>query len=75
MRKKWFEGIEVLKSFKHIDSEHYLYKAQNEGKKILAEGAQGTLLDIDFGSYPFVTSSNTISAGACTGLGIAPNIR
>ena len=73
LEKKWFEGIEVLKSFTHIDSEHYLYKAQNEGKKILAEGAQGTLLDIDFGSYPFVTSSNTISAGACTGLGIAPN--
>lgn len=69
----WFEGIEVLRSFIHIDSEHYLYEAHKQGKKILAEGAQGTLLDIDFGSYPFVTSSNTISAGACTGLGIAPN--
>lgn len=69
----WFEGIEVLRSFTHIDSEHYLYEAQKSGKKILAEGAQGTLLDIDFGSYPFVTSSNTISAGACTGLGVAPN--
>ena len=73
LEKEWFEGIEVLKSFIHIDSEHYLHQAQKEGKKILAEGAQGTLLDIDFGSYPFVTSSNTISAGACTGLGIAPN--
>ena len=73
LEKDWFEGIEVLKSFTHIDSEHYLHQAQKEGKKILAEGAQGTLLDIDFGSYPFVTSSNTISAGACTGLGIAPN--
>lgn len=69
----WFEGVEVLRSFTHIDSEHYLHQAQKSGKKILAEGAQGTLLDIDFGSYPFVTSSNTISAGACTGLGIAPN--
>ena len=73
LEKEWFEGIEVLKSFDHIDSEHYIHQAQNEGKKILAEGAQGTLLDIDFGSYPYVTSSNTISAGACTGLGIAPN--
>ena len=73
LENEWFEGIEVLKSFTHIDSEHYLHQAQKEGKKILAEGAQGTLLDIDFGSYPFVTSSNTISAGACTGLGVAPN--
>ena len=73
LEKDWFEGIKILKSFAHIDSEHYLHKAQKNGKKILAEGAQGTLLDIDFGSYPFVTSSNTISAGACTGLGIAPN--
>ena len=69
----WFESIEILKSFKHIDSEQYVHKAQKSGKKILAEGAQGTLLDIDFGSYPFVTSSNTISAGACTGLGVPPN--
>ena len=73
LEKDWFEGIKILKSFTHIESEHYLHKAQKNGKKILAEGAQGTLLDIDFGSYPFVTSSNTISAGACTGLGIAPN--
>lgn len=71
--KEWFEGIETLKSLPFIDSEYEIYIAQKEGKSILAEGAQGTLLDIDFGSYPFVTSSNTISAGACTGLGVAPN--
>lgn len=65
--------IEYLKNFEHIDSEHYLNNASENGKKILAEGAQGTLLDIDFGTYPFVTSSNTITAGTCTGLGIAPN--
>ena len=65
--------IDYLKNFKHIDSEHYLNNASENGKKILAEGAQGTLLDIDFGTYPFVTSSNTITAGTCTGLGIAPN--
>lgn len=69
----WFEGIEILKTLEHIDSEHYINNALNSDKKILAEGAQGSLLDIDFGSYPFVTSSNTICAGACTGLGIAPN--
>ena len=65
--------IDYLKNFEHIDSEHYLNNASENGKKILAEGAQGTLLDIDFGTYPFVTSSNTITAGTCTGLGIAPN--
>jgi adenylosuccinate synthase len=69
----WFESLSTLKNYKHIESEHYIHNAIKEGKKILAEGAQGTLLDIDFGSYPFVTSSNTITAGACTGLGIAPN--
>ena len=73
MEKQWFQGIEVIKSFTFIDSENYIHKAQKSNKKILAEGAQGTLLDIDFGSYPYVTSSNTISAGACTGLGVAPN--
>ncbi|MGC6490326.1 MAG: adenylosuccinate synthase [Flavobacteriales bacterium] len=73
LEKDWFEGIELIKTFTHIDSEHYLHQQIKSGKKVLAEGAQGTLLDIDFGSYPFVTSSNTISAGACTGLGIAPN--
>lgn len=69
----FFEGIEVLKSLKRIESEHYINEALKSKKAILAEGAQGSLLDIDFGSYPFVTSSNTICAGACTGLGIAPN--
>lgn len=69
----WFEGIEFLKLFKVIDSEHYLNEQIKAGKKILAEGAQGTLLDVDFGSYPFVTSSNTTTAGACTGLGVAPS--
>lgn len=70
---EWFEGIELIKSFDIIDSEHIINDELNNNKKILAEGAQGTLLDIDFGSYPFVTSSNTICAGACTGLGVAPN--
>lgn len=70
---EWFQGIELIKSFKIVDTEHLLNKLLSENKSILAEGAQGTLLDIDFGSYPFVTSSNTISAGACTGLGVAPN--
>jgi adenylosuccinate synthase len=69
----WFEGIELLKKYKIVDSEHYLNQLMKEGKTVLAEGAQGTLLDVDFGSYPFVTSSNTICAGACTGLGVAPN--
>jgi adenylosuccinate synthase len=73
METAWFEGIEVLKTLTFIDSENYLHKAIREDKKILAEGAQGSLLDIDFGSYPFVTSSNTVAAGACTGLGVAPN--
>lgn len=72
IEKEWFEGLDKLKQFAFIDSEHEINKAINQGKRILAEGAQGTMLDIDFGSYPFVTSSNTISAGACTGLGIAP---
>ncbi|MDG5800998.1 adenylosuccinate synthase [Marinilabiliaceae bacterium ANBcel2] len=66
------EGIEAIKKFKLIDSEHTLNSYIKEDKKMLAEGAQGTLLDIDFGSYPYVTSSNTICAGACTGMGIAP---
>jgi adenylosuccinate synthase len=70
--KEWFEGIEVLKKFRFVDSEHYINRALDEGKSVIAEGAQGTMLDIDFGSYPFVTSSNTICAGACTGLGLAP---
>lgn len=69
----WFEAIEDLKQLQLIESEHYLNNAMLAGKRVLAEGAQGSLLDIDFGSYPFVTSSNTICAGACNGLGIAPN--
>jgi adenylosuccinate synthase len=69
----WFEGIAMIKGLTLIDSEHVLNQHLTDGKKILAEGAQGSLLDIDFGSYPFVTSSNTIAAGACTGLGVAPN--
>jgi adenylosuccinate synthase len=68
----FFEGIKLLKSLTTIDSEQYINNALKEGKKVLAEGAQGTLLDIDFGSYPFVTSSNTVTAGTCTGLGVAP---
>jgi adenylosuccinate synthase len=71
--EKWFKGIELIKTFNLIESEHEVNKYLDENKLILAEGAQGTLLDIDFGSYPFVTSSNTICAGACTGLGVAPN--
>lgn len=69
----WFEAIEYLKQLQFIDTEHYINEAMKKGKRVLAEGAQGSLLDIDFGSYPFVTSSNTICAGACNGLGIAPN--
>ncbi len=70
---KWFECLETLKSLKHVDGEYYINQALKDGKKILAEGAQGSMLDIDFGTYPFVTSSNTISAGVCNGLGIAPS--
>ena len=68
----FFEAIELLKTIPQVDSEHFVNLYLKEGKKVLAEGAQGTMLDIDFGSYPFVTSSNTTSAGACTGLGVAP---
>jgi len=73
MEDEFFEAIKVLKTLTFIDSEVYLNNALKNGKTILAEGAQGSLLDIDFGTYPFVTSSNTTAAGACTGLGIAPN--
>jgi adenylosuccinate synthase len=73
LEKEWMAGIDVLKSLEAVDSEHFLNNALLAGKKILAEGAQGTMLDIDFGTYPFVTSSNTVTAGTCTGLGIAPN--
>jgi adenylosuccinate synthase len=73
VEKKWLEGIEYLKQFPLVDSEHEVNALLKEGKSVLCEGAQGTMLDVDFGSYPFVTSSNTICAGACTGLGIGPN--
>ena len=72
LETEFFEGVETLKKLTFIDSEQYIFDAMAAGKKILAEGAQGSLLDIDFGTYPFVTSSNTTAAGACTGLGVAP---
>lgn len=70
---QWFESIEQIRSLQFIDAEYYLNNALRSNKKILAEGAQGTMLDIDFGTYPFVTSSNTVTAAACNGLGIAPS--
>jgi adenylosuccinate synthase len=70
---EWFAGIEEIRKYKIIESEYEINHLLSAGKRVLAEGAQGTMLDIDFGSYPFVTSSSTISAGACTGLGISPN--
>jgi adenylosuccinate synthase len=73
LETEFFSAIETLKTLQFIDSEEYLHQAQKSGKSILAEGAQGSLLDIDFGTYPYVTSSNTTAAGACTGLGIAPS--
>ncbi len=73
LEQDWLEGIEYLKQFRFIDSEHVVNNYLKQGKSVLCEGAQGSLLDVDFGSYPFVTSSNTVCAGACTGLGIAPN--
>jgi len=73
LEQEFFEAVESIKALTFIDSEEYLHQAQVNNQTILAEGAQGSLLDIDFGTYPFVTSSNTTAAGACTGLGIAPN--
>lgn len=73
MELAWFKGIDALDRLDFIDSEHFVNSKIKSGAKVLAEGAQGSMLDIDFGSYPFVTSSNTVCAGACTGLGIAPN--
>ena len=70
--KTWFEAIGYLKTFDIVDSEHLINRMLRDNKKVLCEGAQGTMLDVDFGSYPFVTSSNTVAAGACTGLGVAP---
>ena len=72
LEAKWFDSLNYLKQFKLIDSEHVVNNLLKEGKSVLAEGAQGTMLDVDFGSYPFVTSSNTICAGCCTGLGVSP---
>ncbi|MCX2720433.1 adenylosuccinate synthase [Lentiprolixibacter aurantiacus] len=72
LEEEFFDAIKTLKSLHFIDSEEYLHNAMQDGKKILAEGAQGSMLDIDFGTYPYVTSSNTTAAGACTGLGVAP---
>ncbi|MBP6235595.1 MAG: adenylosuccinate synthase [Saprospiraceae bacterium] len=71
--EKFFESVEIIKKLRFVNSEYFVNNALTEGKKILAEGAQGSMLDIDFGTYPYVTSSNTISAGVCSGLGIAPN--
>ncbi|SET18743.1 adenylosuccinate synthase [Prevotella sp. kh1p2] len=73
VEQKWMQGVEYLRQFQLVDSEHELNNLLRSGKSILCEGAQGTMLDVDFGSYPFVTSSNTICAGACTGLGVGPN--
>tara|TARA_B100001057_G_scaffold66028_1_gene59805 strand:+ start:4748 stop:6016 length:1269 start_codon:yes stop_codon:yes gene_type:complete len=73
LEKEFFDSIETLKKIEFIDSENFIYEHLDNGDKILAEGAQGSLLDIDFGTYPYVTSSNTTAAGACTGLGIPPN--
>ncbi|MCD8387371.1 MAG: adenylosuccinate synthase [Bacteroidales bacterium] len=73
LEERWMQALDYLRQFDIIDNEHFINHQLAEGKKVLCEGAQGTMLDIDFGSYPFVTSSNTITAGACTGLGVAPN--
>lgn len=72
LENEWFEAAEFLKGFKTVNADYYIDRSLREGRCVLAEGAQGTMLDIDFGTYPFVTSSNTVAAGACTGLGIAP---
>ncbi len=71
---QWFESLETVKKLKIINCEYYINKKLREGKKVLAEGAQGTLLDVDYGSYPFVTSSSTVSSGVCSGLGVAPSV-
>ena len=70
---KWMDSLETLRKFKLINSEYFINKCLKDGKRVLAEGAQGSMLDIDFGSYPFVTSSSTITAGVCSGLGVAPS--
>ena len=73
LEEEWFAGLEKMKTFNLIDSEHFINKQIKQDRSVLAEGAQGSLLDIDFGTYPFVTSSNTVCAGACTGLGVSPH--
>ncbi|MDX9773373.1 MAG: adenylosuccinate synthase [Bacteroidales bacterium] len=72
LEDEWFESIAFLKQFTTVNADYYIDRALRDGRRVLAEGAQGTMLDIDFGTYPYVTSSNTVAAGACTGLGIAP---
>jgi adenylosuccinate synthase len=71
--KKWFDAVERMKKFRMVNSEQFLNRSLDQGKTVMAEGAQGSLLDVDFGSYPFVTSSNTIAAGVCSGLGLSPH--
>jgi len=71
--EKWMKSLQELRSLQHVNGEYFINKMLNEGKKVLAEGAQGSMLDIDFGTYPFVTSSNTVTAGVCVGLGVAPS--
>ena len=73
LEAKWLDAVDYLKGYELIDSENYINHLLDAGKSVLCEGAQGTMLDVDYGSYPFVTSSNTICAGACSGLGVAPN--
>ena len=73
LEEDFFSALEYLKKFKLVDTEYLVNKALAEHETVLAEGAQGSLLDVDFGSYPYVTSSNTTCAGVCTGLGLAPN--
>lgn len=73
LQERWLQAIDYLKQFDIVDGEYFINKSLVDGKKVLCEGAQGTMLDVDYGSYPFVTSSNTVTAGACTGLGVAPN--
>lgn len=70
--KTWFDAVDFLKQFRFIESEYYINDALDKGKRVLAEGAQGSMLDVDFGSYPYVTSSSVVAAGACIGLGVAP---
>ena len=72
LEEEWFESVGYLMQFRTVNADYHLDMSLREGRRVLAEGAQGTMLDIDFGTYPYVTSSNTVAAGACTGLGIAP---